>query len=188
MKKTPQLLIGFRFLLAFLIPLIATLNFHDRKYYLVGLIILGLLSDVFDGIIARKLNVSTDFLRKMDSNVDIVFAFGVLLTSFIVSNEMVRYLTYLYLIVSLELLSYIGFWLKFKKQPSNHSYLTKCFGLLLFINLCLIIGWNSFVLLPLMLVVAILSYIDGFAILIKLKEYKTDNKSFFHLSSEAKPS
>jgi len=182
MKKIPILLIGFRFLLTFIIPLIGFLNFESARIIMVVLVVLGLLSDVFDGIVARRLNVSTNLLRKMDSNVDIVFAIGVLFACFILNKQMLNYLPFIFVILVLELATYLSYWIKFRKQPSNHSYLTKCFGLLLFISSCAIIGWGNFILLPFLFGVAILSYLDGFAILISLKEYKVDNKSIIHVN------
>ncbi len=184
MKSVPILLIGFRFLLSFIIPLIGFVNFEYARAIMVILVVLGLLSDMFDGIIARGLNVSTDWLRKMDSNVDIVFAIGVLVSCFILNEEMFNYLPQFLVVLVLELTTYLSFWIKFRKQPSNHSYLTKCFGLLLFITSGMIIGWANFTLFPILFVVAMLSYLDGFAILIYLKKYRIDNKSVFHLNKK----
>lgn len=44
----------------------------NRAWYVV-LIVIALLTDVFDGILARKWNTSTERLRKLDSNIDTIF-------------------------------------------------------------------------------------------------------------------
>jgi len=143
--------------------------------------LLGVLSDLFDGIIARRLNIDTERLRKMDSNADIVFSIGVVFAIFIVERTFLSYLSEVLFLLSLELLTYFGYWIKFKKQLSNHSYLTKLFGLIILINFCMIIGWSNF---SFLIVFGILSYLDGFAILFKLKDWSVDNKSVFTLKNK----
>jgi len=183
MEKLPIRLIQLRFALALITPLIALINDGlVARITIVVLIVIGVLSDIFDGVIARKLNVVTDKLRKWDSNVDVLFVLGLLVTSFLINTQMIAYLPEILVILTLELLTFGAYWLKFKKQPSNHSYLTKAFGVILFVNFCMMIGWANFSLLKVLMVVSICSYVDGFAILLRLKEWKVDNKSVFHLN------
>lgn len=181
MEKAPLRLIQFRLALAFIIPLVSVIQPVGVHPVVVVLIVLGVLSDIFDGVIARKLNVVTDKIRKLDSNVDVLFTIGVLASAFLLRTRITDHIFEILTIVGLEAFTYLCYWLKFKKQPSNHSYLTKAFGVVLFVNFCLMIGWNNFFLLKALMVISILSYIDGFAILIKLKKWKPDNKSIFHL-------
>ena len=73
MKNLPIGLIYFRLYSGILI---LTLSFFDSEYYAAitaVLFSLGLLSDIFDGIIARRLRVATQKLRRLDSLVDQVF-------------------------------------------------------------------------------------------------------------------
>ncbi|MPT36225.1 MAG: CDP-alcohol phosphatidyltransferase family protein, partial [Flavobacterium sp.] len=73
MKKIPILLIVFRLLLG---PVMIALTYRfgaTIRFELVVLIVLGLLSDIFDGIVARKTGVSSAQLRRMDSQTDLVF-------------------------------------------------------------------------------------------------------------------
>jgi CDP-diacylglycerol--glycerol-3-phosphate 3-phosphatidyltransferase len=154
------------------------------RIIIIVLIVLGLLSDIFDGVIARKYNVATDRIRKLDSNVDILFTVSILTGIFILNNKIIEYLPEIIFIISLELVTYLAYWIRFKKQPSNHSYLTKVFGVVLFFNFCMIIGWNNFEFLKLLMIISTISYIDGFAILFRLKHWKTDNKSVFHLNKK----
>ena len=73
MKKVPLLLICIRLLLGFVMILIANNNLVYVRTILVSLMIFGLLTDIFDGIIARKVGVSSEKLRRMDSQVDLIF-------------------------------------------------------------------------------------------------------------------
>ncbi len=182
MKKLPIILIRFRLMLAFIIPIICVFESTPVRIIVISLIVLGVLSDIFDGVVARKYNVATEKIRKLDSNVDLLFTISIVAGIFIMNAEFVHYIPAIATIVGLELLTYIVYWLKFKKQPSNHSYLTKAFGVVLFFNFCMIIGWNNFEFLNLLLLISILSYVDGFAILFRLKEWKADNKSVFHIN------
>ena len=73
MKKLPLALIYLRLAIGLLIiPLVI----YRTPYYptiAVTLLIFGVLSDIFDGIIARKYQVSTPQLRRMDSTIDQIF-------------------------------------------------------------------------------------------------------------------
>ena len=73
MKQFPYALILFRFLLA---PVMLLLGYFYQTRYtklIVVLLFLGLLSDIFDGIIARKQNISSAKMRRMDSQTDMLF-------------------------------------------------------------------------------------------------------------------
>ncbi|NJO87674.1 MAG: hypothetical protein HC831_00945 [Chloroflexia bacterium] len=69
----PIALILFRLLLA---PIILTLAFivgEHAKILIIILMYLGLISDIADGIIARKQKLSSAKLRRMDSQADMIF-------------------------------------------------------------------------------------------------------------------
>ena len=74
MKRLPYLLILFRFLLA---PTILWVAYKAEeptaRLWIVVFIVLGLLSDIFDGIIARYMGVCTVAMRRMDSQTDLIF-------------------------------------------------------------------------------------------------------------------
>lgn len=59
-----------------LAPLILGLVYflrEESRVIVIILMYLGLFSDIFDGIIARHLNVSSSKLRRLDSQTDMVF-------------------------------------------------------------------------------------------------------------------
>jgi len=66
----------------FLGPLALWLAFTDapRSVYAV-ILVAGLLSDYFDGVLARRLGVAREWLRRLDSTVDVIFYIFLLLTA-----------------------------------------------------------------------------------------------------------
>lgn len=71
--QIPTLLVYSRLLLGFLILIVTLLQPQFFPIYTVVFLTLGLMSDIFDGIIARHLGVSNEKLRRLDSNIDQIF-------------------------------------------------------------------------------------------------------------------
>jgi CDP-diacylglycerol--glycerol-3-phosphate 3-phosphatidyltransferase len=46
---------------------------EEARFLMLTLMYFGLLTDIFDGIIARKVGVSSEKLRRLDSQTDLVF-------------------------------------------------------------------------------------------------------------------
>ena len=74
--QIPTLLVYSRLLLGFLIVVVTILRPSFYPLYTVVFLTLGLMSDIFDGIIARHLGVSDEKLRRLDSNIDQIFQSG----------------------------------------------------------------------------------------------------------------
>ena len=73
MMNLPMTLILFRLLLAPIIIILVYFVGESVKTGILILMYLGLISDILDGIIARKQNISTEKLRRMDSQTDMIF-------------------------------------------------------------------------------------------------------------------
>ncbi|MCS3531428.1 phosphatidylglycerophosphate synthase [Chryseobacterium sp. JUb7] len=73
MKTIPYILIVTRFILAPIILLLAYLKGEESRFLILTLMYSGLLTDIFDGIIARKTGVSSEKLRRLDSQTDLIF-------------------------------------------------------------------------------------------------------------------
>jgi phosphatidylglycerophosphate synthase len=69
----PILLIYSRLLIGIIILLLSIIHINNFSSIAIGLFSIGLLTDIFDGIVARKLNISTQKLRRLDSTVDQIF-------------------------------------------------------------------------------------------------------------------
>jgi len=71
LKYIPWALVWFRLSLAPIFPVGCILGANGGLY--VGLLLAGIVSDIFDGVLARRWKCSAPALRRADSNVDTVF-------------------------------------------------------------------------------------------------------------------
>ena len=182
MKKVPLLLIGIRLLLGFIIILIANSNFAYVRMILVSLIILGLLTDIFDGIIARKVGVSSEKLRRMDSQVDLIFWLCVGWCAWLLNPEII--LDHKYAIISIfvmEGLTYVFSILKFGKETCTHALLSKLWGVTLLVAFVSMIGFGHAGI-PFFLAVffGIVGHIDVYLIIYFLPKWTHDVPSSYH--------
>ena len=88
-RKIPFILIYSRLLCAVIILIVALSKIENYQIWIVSLTTFGLITDVFDGIIARRLNVSSEKLRVWDSNVDQIFWLLVIFSIFFLNFEFV---------------------------------------------------------------------------------------------------
>jgi phosphatidylglycerophosphate synthase len=180
--KIPIALIYLRFLLGFVI--IACSYYSIKNYALVAIILLsiGLLSDVFDGIIARKLNVSTQKLRRLDSTIDQIFFICVGIATYIQCPQFFKEnAAKLIILLSSEALIYIVCFLKFKKEIATHSIGAKFWTLILFSTLIeVMIHCQSTVLFQLCFWVGILTRAEIIAIILALRKWINDVPTIYH--------
>ncbi len=96
------------------------------------ILVAGVLSDIFDGILARRWNTASARLRVADSAVDTVFYVGVGAAVLIRFPNIVRNnLNLLLVLVALEILRHCLDFIRFRRMASYHSWLSKAWGLLL---------------------------------------------------------
>jgi CDP-diacylglycerol--glycerol-3-phosphate 3-phosphatidyltransferase len=99
---------------------------------LAALIIMALLSDIFDGVLARRWKCDTAAVRTFDSMADIVFYVGCAIALWMRHPTVVRALAApVAMVLGLELLCLAIPLIKFGKLPSYHSWLAKSWGLVL---------------------------------------------------------
>ena len=75
MNKLPLALIYLRLIIGFTIIFLSISHVENYKFIAVILFAIGLLTDIFDGIIARRLNISTQTLRRLYSATNRFFLF-----------------------------------------------------------------------------------------------------------------
>ena len=111
----PILLILFRLLLA---PVILGLTYfigENAKITIVILMYLGLISDILDGIIARKQNISSAKLRRMDSQTDMIFWLSLGISTWILYPALIQqHQIAIWSILGMEIACYVISFLKFK--------------------------------------------------------------------------
>ena len=90
MNNAPILLIYSRVILGIVILMLVLSTGTTYKALIFSLIIVGFLTDVFDGIIARKLDIDSDLIRRLDSKADRIFWLLILLSTFLMYPEFIK--------------------------------------------------------------------------------------------------
>ncbi len=184
MKKIPIILIYSRILIAILVLFAGLGRMENYKEWISFLMIAGLITDIFDGIIARKLNISTEKLRILDSNVDQVFWLTVIATIFYLNSDFIlKNILWVFFIVALEALAYVISYQKFKRTIATHSILAKFWTISLVVFLVsLTLNSTSHWPFLICIVLGIISRIEIILIILKLKTWTTDVPSILSVS------
>ena len=99
---------------------------------LAAIVVTALLSDIFDGVLARRWKCDSAAVRLFDSMVDIVFYLGCAIALWMRHPGVLRGLAVpIAVVVGLELSGLAVAFIKFGRLPSYHSYLAKAWGLVL---------------------------------------------------------
>jgi CDP-diacylglycerol--glycerol-3-phosphate 3-phosphatidyltransferase len=102
------------------------------RWIFLPLLITGTLSDIFDGILARRFGVATPALRRYDSITDVIYYLFILGALWRLAHEVVtRHPLALAVILGSEAAVILVCALKFRKYPATHSWLAKTYGLCL---------------------------------------------------------
>jgi phosphatidylglycerophosphate synthase len=180
-EKIPFALIYLRLILGLMIVPLSYFKVGDYVIIAILFLSMGLLSDVFDGIIARKLNISTVKLRRLDSTIDVIFFLSFAVATYLqCPNYFALRSTELIIIIGLEALTYLVCFLKFKKEIATHSIGAKIWTLLLFATLVeIILTCHSSTLFYLFFIVGIITRLEIIAIILILKTWTNDVPSIF---------
>jgi CDP-diacylglycerol--glycerol-3-phosphate 3-phosphatidyltransferase len=181
-KHIPMSLIWARLLIGIVIVI---LSYHRvRNYQAVAIILLtiGLLTDVFDGIIARRLQVSTQKLRRLDSTVDQLFFSAVAVATYIQCPDFFKtHALKLGVLLGLEALTYVVSFLKFKKEIATHSIGAKIWTLSIFATLIqVMVQCRAPVWFEVCFWTGLLTRLEIIAIILTLKKWTNDVPTFYH--------
>ncbi len=139
LHKIPHALLYSRLVVAILIIICSFTAVSPT--IIVALSIYAILSDVFDGIIARQLKISTVEMRQLDTKIDTVFWFSCLFYICITHSQFLKtHLLQISILVFSELFIIAFGFLKFEERISYHTIFSKFWALLLlwfFIDLLL---------------------------------------------------
>jgi CDP-diacylglycerol--glycerol-3-phosphate 3-phosphatidyltransferase len=186
MRQIPLALVILRLCLAPV--LLATALLHPNRTVFAVCLLGALLSDYFDGVIARRLGVATAELRRLDSITDTIFYVCALIAALVTAYAQVRpYFPALIVLLLIEALRYVYDIRKFGKEASYHMWSSKLWGLLLFIGMgsLLVIhrgGW------PVALAIfwGIAADLEGLAISMTLRKWQADVPTLWHARRLAK--
>lgn len=182
MKNIPYLLIASRFITAFVILYLGYYVGESAQKYILILMYFGLFTDIFDGIIARKTAVSSEKLRRLDSQTDLVFWLSLGFASYFLNPELIiNEWKSILLIFIMEALCYIVSIWKFGKETCTHAFLAKTWGLSLLLAFTYLIGFQktgwTF---DLAVILGLISHIDVILIIMFLPQWQYDVPSCYH--------
>lgn len=184
MKNIPFLLIYSRILLGIFIGIIALWPIENYPIWIAGLMTTGLITDFFDGVIARHFNVASEKLRVWDSKVDQFFWITSIAAIFYLNIDFVKeHLFWIGCILTFEIAANLTSHLKFKKSIATHSILAKIWTLtLLTFSIDLVLHADSSAPFIACIILGIISRIEIIAIILKLDKWTTDVPSIFVVS------
>lgn len=180
--KIPIALILSRLVIGFVLIVLSLMDITHFKWIALTLISFGLLSDIFDGIIARKLNISNQKLRRLDSSVDQVFFICTAIAAYLhcpafFSDNFLK----IGILLGFEALCYIVSFVKFRKEIATHSIGAKIWTLFLFATLVQVIAQcRSGIVFELCFWIGLVSRAEIIAIILVLKKWTNDVPSIVH--------
>ena len=153
---------------------------RGRGWLVAIMLVVGLASDVLDGVVARRTGRDTAALRRLDSSVDTVFYLAIAAAAWLLFRDEVRpVLPWIVAVIATELLTNAACWLRFRREASYHSFSAKLFGLCLFLAMFLLFATGSATLVVPAVVVGQLSHLENLAITATLPEWRHDVRSIF---------
>jgi CDP-diacylglycerol---glycerol-3-phosphate 3-phosphatidyltransferase len=125
------------------IALACALTNVPRWIYL-PILITGTLSDIYDGILARRFGVATPALRRYDSITDVIYYLFILAVAWrlcqpVLAQNWILIALILFSEAAVILVCYV----RFGKYPATHSYLAKFYGLCLLAALAALLVFNA---------------------------------------------
>ena len=172
-KRIPLALIVFRALMILVVPV---LGWYGHGYLLALVILLATLSDIFDGIIARRLGVSTTALRKADSTVDLFFWLTSMLALYFLRPDAVAAnFIIIFYAVAAEIIEQLICWLRFHRMTATHARSAKLMGLCLLAGMMTVACYGSSAVAFWIIGIGItVSLFDGCAIVVLLPYWEAD--------------
>jgi CDP-diacylglycerol--glycerol-3-phosphate 3-phosphatidyltransferase len=158
------------------------------RWIYLPILIIATLSDIFDGILARRFGVATPALRRYDSITDVIYYLFILGAVWILCRPVIeRNWIWLACILVSEALSVLVCYLKFQKYPATHSWLAKFYGLCLLAGLIALLVFNAgnWAVIALA-IVALMTNVEIIGIHLLAKQVPVDVKSIFTQNSSRK--
>lgn len=180
MLSAPQLLIAFR---AFCGPaLFALACFRFNGWILTGVLVAAVLSDIFDGVLARRQGIDTPALRMADTIVDTLFyaAAGLALAVAVPGAYDQAWLA-LSLLIAVHVSRTTFEMIKFGRVASYHMWSSKVLGLLLAFALAVgFVTGRPTMLLTVGLWLGVANELEGFTASAILPAWRCDVPSLLH--------
>lgn len=180
LRRLPISLTALRAVLA---PALLVISYHGGSHAAFAACLLAaFVSDVFDGILARRLGVATPRLRRLDSAVDTLFYLTALYCVWrLHPGALLAHLRALLALACLEALRYLFDWVKFRREASYHMWSSKLWGIALFLAFVslLALGADNAAI-GIAIYVGILADLEGLAISFVLGTWQADVPTLVH--------
>ena len=165
-----------------LAPALVLLAQSDAPGLVLALaLVAGFVSDVLDGVVARRAGAVTPLLRRLDSVVDTVFYLGVAYATWHRHPAELRALALPILVVmGAEALNYAVAYARFRREASYHARSARLWGLLLFLALFLLLATGRATLLPVALAAGMVAQVETLAITLLLPQWRHDVPSVWN--------
>lgn len=182
MKKIPITLIYSRIFIGIILCALAFYHVPGYEVYAIVLLVTGLLTDIFDGIIARRLSISSEKLRRLDSVADQIFWILIAVATFIECPDFFKqHATELIILFSVEASTYLISYLKFRKEVATHAISSKIWTLILFATLIQVMATcSSEILFQVCFYTGIVTRFEIIAIILILRTWTNDVPSVYH--------
>lgn len=157
------------------------LDGHITPWFLAGYVV-AVLSDIFDGIIARRLGVSSANLRRADSWADVALYVCIAAAAWWAHREIVlAFQIPLLTVVLAQALWWLVNLVKYGKPASYHTYSAKLWGLTLLAATLALFGFNSGgIALWVAILVGIIHTLEEIAMTLILPTWQHDVLSVIH--------
>jgi len=176
----PILLTGLRAALGPLVVLVAYARPSGAAFG--ACLVFAFLSDIFDGVIARRLDIATPRLRRLDSLADTVFYAGAALAIWHLYPDALRARAgALGVLLALEASRYLVDLARFGREASYHMWSSKLWGLALFAGCCSLLAFGiDSLAVDAAILAGILCDLEGLAISFTLRTWHSDVPSIVH--------
>ena len=165
-----------------IVPIVLILILQLNEFWLFICLFVGLLSDVFDGIVARRIGVATTKLRRADTIVDSLFFTALLIAAWFTHPDLFqKYIVGLVILIGLKVVR-MGFeYLKYRRETAYHMWSTKVWGISIFLAMTMLwLGVEIEFFFVLAIVIGIVTNLEGFVASIILPTWHHDLPSLVH--------
>lgn len=181
LRAIPAFLVVSRFVLGPLVWWSVTRGMSPW-WFMAGFV-LAYITDVLDGIIARRLGVATPALRIADSWVDTWLYFWVVLAVWMTHlDSLQRFSIPIFILLGLQVSEWIYGRIKFGRLTGYHAWLAKVWGISLFFAIFSVMVFNyDGIIWWLAILLGWISSIENWLLTLTLSRWQTDVKSVFHV-------
>ena len=177
-RAIPNLLSGFRLLAA---PLLLWIAWSGRPNLFLTVLVVSFLTDLFDGLLARRFGTQSELGARLDSWGDFVIYVALPMGAWRLWPELVRHeATYVFLILGAYLLPALVGFAKFRCLTSYHTWSAKIAGAITCVSVLLGLFFGITWLFRAAAFLQLLVAAESIAITLRLREPKSNVASVAH--------